>query len=202
MRSPMPPVSLDIRPVLIVACSSVCYTRQQGVISLILYLKFSQLRIRISAVGNSCFASTTSFGPQVYSEVGRSVTISLRDILFVGSGLTTQLVQHHATSGAMSCLELYHPRRSHASLKSIVSSDIFKSKMVWCTYCGQEFSRAEHLDRHVMTRTYIPRPFYFADRNLLILRAQIPMSSHSSVRLVIFHSKDGKPPVLMYLNPD
>jgi hypothetical protein len=44
MRKPMPPVSWDIRPVLIVACSSVCYTRQQGVISLILYLKFSQLR--------------------------------------------------------------------------------------------------------------------------------------------------------------
>jgi hypothetical protein len=24
--------------------------------------------------------------------------------------------------------------------------------MVWCTYCGKAFSRAEHLDRHVMTR--------------------------------------------------
>ncbi|TLD38746.1 Heat shock protein [Venturia nashicola] len=30
--------------------------------------------------------------------------------------------------------------------------------MVWCTYCGQEFSRAEHLDRHVMTHTNV-KPF-------------------------------------------
>ncbi|KAF2401950.1 hypothetical protein EJ06DRAFT_369237 [Trichodelitschia bisporula] len=27
--------------------------------------------------------------------------------------------------------------------------------MVWCTYCGQEFSRAEHLDRHVLTHTNV-----------------------------------------------
>ena len=23
---------------------------------------------------------------------------------------------------------------------------------MYCTYCGQEFSRAEHLERHVLTR--------------------------------------------------
>ncbi|KAF2837189.1 hypothetical protein M501DRAFT_937797 [Patellaria atrata CBS 101060] len=30
--------------------------------------------------------------------------------------------------------------------------------MVFCTYCGQEFSRAEHLDRHVLTHTNV-KPF-------------------------------------------
>ncbi|KAF2430130.1 hypothetical protein EJ08DRAFT_734405 [Tothia fuscella] len=32
------------------------------------------------------------------------------------------------------------------------------SNMVWCTYCGQAFTRAEHLDRHVMTHTNV-KPF-------------------------------------------
>ncbi|KAF2456248.1 hypothetical protein BDY21DRAFT_58967 [Lineolata rhizophorae] len=30
--------------------------------------------------------------------------------------------------------------------------------MVFCTYCGQEFARAEHLDRHVLTHTNV-KPF-------------------------------------------
>jgi hypothetical protein len=27
--------------------------------------------------------------------------------------------------------------------------------MVFCTYCGQSFTRDEHLERHILTREYL-----------------------------------------------
>lgn len=47
--------------------------------------------------------------------------------------------------------------------------------MVFCTYCGREFGRAEHLQRHILTRQYLHWP-------LIVLESSNTPLSDTKVR--------------------
>jgi hypothetical protein len=66
--------------------------------------------------------------------------------------------------------------------------------MVFCTYCGQSFTRDEHLERHILTRESLPSIVHsrlggvrarVEQLELTIFLEQTPMSSHLNALLVI-----------------
>lgn len=68
---------------------------------------------------------------------------------------------------------------------------------MYCTYCGQEFSRAEHLERHILTRklcrSYIaaPRPSITDADYSLLCRYQCETLQVRNVSFILWATVSG-----------